>query len=366
MAGAGSNTQSTRRRTIYAKIESTPGTANPPNASSDAILCRSIDVVPLVSETVDRELIRASFGNFAALVVNEQTTVTIEVDFRNSPAATVVPEIDPLIRACAYDGIFRGASDAIRYESTGSGSDTVYTLPSAEAGSDQAITYKPTSGARVAKGASAPDLANAPSPGFCSCTIDVYADSKRHRMVGCMGTMDFVLDSSGIPTMTFTMTGTYAEPTDENRPSGTAGNRLPVPLIVNNDNTALTFPNTINPRMYNFNFTTGNEVVRAPVVGAATETRITDRRSSGSLEIQSSSVTANNPWPLFGKGTSVDLAIRHGPATGKRIDINAPRCTLEPPTYGDRDNIETLVIPIRVVPSTVGNDELTLTYRGKT
>lgn len=362
MAGADLVGKSVRRRTAFARIESVTGVPETNFTSEDGILCKTIDVTPLESNTVAREFIRDSFGGFSELIVSRASSVAIEVDLRdaiNTPATNVIPEIDTFWRMCGMDRVILDSDNAPKYVASGGN----FILAPTPADSDKGVLYRPTSGLRTVT-TEPTSLANAPSPGLCTGTIQVYADGKLHQISGAMGTFVINMNVSELPSVTFTFTGDYREPTDTARPSGDAGKRLPVPLVVSNDNTVLTFPPSLNPRMYNFSFDAGNEITRPAVVGAGISTRLVDRRSSGSIEVQSSAVEANNPWRLMGTGqTSVIKILHRNPAAPARtLEIDLPRCAYGAGTYGDQDSVETIVIPLQMIASDSGNDELLLRY----
>ena len=359
MAGA-DTTKRVNRRIVYAKIESTPGTAEA-LAIENAIIAREIDLTPLEASTVERTLIRDFYGSDVALLSDRQVSATITCEMRGNTGTRVSPDYDPLLRACAFDGYLFDSSNAVKLEMTGTGANTIYTIDPDEEDTDTRIAYRPTSGVRVATGTARPaTLPAQPSAGLCSCTIEVYYDGKRHRIVGAMGTLDINMVAGDIPTMTFTMQGNYVVPADADSYGG--GNILPVPLIVNNENTALTLASTFNPKMYNFSFACGNNVSRQLLVGTPNETIITDRAATGSIEVQSTTIAQSNPFAQVGSGASQSIEIRHGPSTGRRIGLTVPNATIESISYGDNDGIETVVTPLRIIPSNTGNDEIQIDY----
>ena len=360
MAGADLTGKSVRRRTVYAKIETPSGTPATGISSEDAILAKSIDVTPLESNTVAREFIRDSFGGFSEIIVARQSSVTIEVDFRDPLTGNIIPEIDTLFRMCGMDRYHLTDPTTPRYV-TESGA---IILPTEVDAADKGVAYRPTSGLReVAAGDTPNGFIDSPSPGFCTGTIRVFADGKVHEISGAMGTFTLNMSVAELPSVTFTFTGNYLKPTDLARPAGNAGNRLPVPLVVSNDNTRLMFPDTLNNKMYNFSYDAGNEITRPAVVGTGISTRLVNRTSTGSIEVQSSAVSQNDPWAIMGTGTTQALTIRHqGSIANPYIDVALPRCAFGAGTYGDQDSIETLVIPLQMIASDEGNDEIQITY----
>ena len=61
----------TRKQLLLVKTESTYGTDSSP-AGTDALLVRSIDVTPLESDVVSRDLIRPYLGNSEQLLARQQ------------------------------------------------------------------------------------------------------------------------------------------------------------------------------------------------------------------------------------------------------------------------------------------------------
>ena len=88
----------TRKRLLRAKIESTYGT-DPTPAGTDAVLVRSLEVTPLQSDVVERELIRPYFGNFEQLLANQHVEITFEVELAGSGTAGTAPKWGPIFRA---------------------------------------------------------------------------------------------------------------------------------------------------------------------------------------------------------------------------------------------------------------------------
>ena len=71
----------TRKRLLLAKTEATYGTDSTPTGAANAILVRNLEIVPLQSDIVQRELIRPYLGNYEQLLAQTRVQVTFEVEF---------------------------------------------------------------------------------------------------------------------------------------------------------------------------------------------------------------------------------------------------------------------------------------------
>jgi hypothetical protein len=79
--------QLTRKRLLLAKTEATYGTDPVPTGAANAILVRNLDITPLQSDIVQRELIRPYLGNYEQLLAQTRVQVTFEVELAGSGAA---------------------------------------------------------------------------------------------------------------------------------------------------------------------------------------------------------------------------------------------------------------------------------------
>jgi hypothetical protein len=52
----------------------------------------------------------------------------------------------------------------------------------------------------------------------------------------------------------------------------------------------------------------------------------------------------------------------HGTTAGNRVTLTAGQCDISNPTYGDQDGVQMLNIPYVAVPTTAGNDEVSLAF----
>ena len=90
-----------RKKVILGKIESVYGTDPTPAGSTDAILCRNVEITPLQGETETRDLVRSNIGAQQVIHVGTHVGITFEVEMAGAGAAGTAPAYGPLLRACA-------------------------------------------------------------------------------------------------------------------------------------------------------------------------------------------------------------------------------------------------------------------------
>jgi hypothetical protein len=179
-----------RKRLILAKIESTYATDSTPDGTF-AILVRNLEITPLESETVSRDLIRPYLGASDQLLAQTRVSITFEVEMAGSGAAGTAPAYGPLLKACGL-------------------SETIVTSTS--------VTYAPVSSA------------------FSSASIYMNNDGILHKITGARGTFVLNGEVGQIPTISFTFTGIYNAPTSTAAPTPTYSNQA-TPVIFKEGNT---------------------------------------------------------------------------------------------------------------------------------
>ena len=149
----------TRRRLILAKAESVYGTDSVPTGASNAILVRNLEIQPLLSENVSRDLVRPYMGQADQLLAQTRVEVSFEVELAGSGTAGTAPAYGPILKACGL-------------------SETIVASTS--------VTYAPV------------------STSFSSVSIYYHEDGIRHRLTGCRGTFEISAEVGQIPRIAFT------------------------------------------------------------------------------------------------------------------------------------------------------------------
>lgn len=305
----------TRKRLILVKKEATYGTDSSP-VGSDALLVRNLDITPIEADLVSRDLIRPYLGNSPSLISNSRVSVTFQVELAGSGTLGTAPRYGAVLQAC-------GMSETI--------------APSTS------VTYAPVSAL------------------FSSATIYFNNDGVLHKATGCRGTFTINATVGQIPTIDFTMTGVYNAPTDTAAPSVTYADQAS-PLIFKEGNTSAFQFFSYAGCLQSVTFDIANSIVYRELVNCTKEVLITDRRPSGTVMIEAPALSVKDYFNIAQTETTGNLTFLHGTTAGSRITFNAAQCDVSNPSYADQDGVQMLNIPYIAVPTTAGNNEVSLVY----
>ena len=304
-------------KTILVKAESSYSTDPTPTGAANSVQVTELELTPLESDEVEREVLRATLGNFDKLHANRRASVSFTCELAgNSGGAGTEPRFGPALLACGM-GV-----------STVSNTSNTYTCVSSS---------------------------------FPSCTIWVNYDGVNQKLVGCRGTWSIEASVSEIPKITFEMTGLYAAPTDTALPTCTYAAKTPV--IFKKDNVTAFEIFGYAGALESWSLDLNNDIVYRELVGggASKEVLLTNRAPSGSLTVEAVALSAHNFFSdSTGSSTGSNKFI-HGTASGNKIEVSCPYTDLGAPSYGESDNITMLELPYSALPSS-GNDEISLKF----
>jgi hypothetical protein len=287
--------------------------ANP--AGTDAVLVRNLEITPLDSDVVSRDLIRPYMGNSDQLLSQTRVRVTCEVELAGSGTAGTAPKFDPLLQAC------------------GMALTTVASTSN---------TYAPVSSA------------------FSSCTIVYNIDGVQHLLTGCRGTWSMNCQLGQIPTLSFEMTGIYNSPTDTAQSAVTYV--AATPLIFKEGNTSSFSLFSYSGCLSNVSFQMANQVIYRELIGCTKEVLITDRRPAGEVQIEAPTIATKDYFTLALGTTTGNLGFTHGTVAGNRAVFSSPQTDITNVTYADMDGVHMLNIPYVATPTTAGNNEFSLLF----
>jgi len=305
----------TRKRLILAKAEATYGTDSTP-AGADAVLVRNLDITPLEADTVSRDLIRPYLGNSEQLLANTRVGITFEVELAGSGTAGTAPRFGALLKACGF-------------------SETVVATTS--------VTYAPVSSS------------------FSSATIYFNNDGVLHKATGCRGTFTMTCNLNEIPVISFTMTGIYNAPTDTVAPATTYTNQA-TPLIFKEGNTSNFSLLSYAGCLMNVSFDVANEVVHRELIGCTRQVLITNRAPAGEVVIEAPTIAQKDYFTVANNNTTGSLTFTHGTTAGNIVAFTAQKVDLTNPSYSDSDGIQMLNLPYVAIPTSAGNDEVSLVF----
>ena len=306
----------TRKRLILLETESTYGT-DPIPTGVDAVLVRDLNITPLQSDVVSRDLVRPYLGASEQLLANTRVECTFSVELAGSGTAGTAPRYGKALLACGM-------------------SETIVASTS--------VTYAPVSAS------------------FGSCTIYYNIDGVLHKVTGARGTFTINGAVGEIPTIDFTFTGIYNTPTDTALPSVTYGDQA-TPVVFKNGNTTGFELLSYAGCLQSVSFDVGNTLVYRELVGCTKQVLLTDRASTGSVTLEAVTMATKNYFTAaLTDGTLGNLLFQHGQTAGNIIDFVSTRVDIGDVSYSDQDGIHMLNIPYTCVPSTSGNDEFSLVY----
>jgi len=308
-----------RVRSILAKTESSYGSDSTPTGSANAIQVSALEINPAESEVLSRDLIRSYLGNSPQLIANTRVSVTFTVEYSGSGAAGTAPKYGPLLEACGFG-------------------ETIV--------SSTSVTYAPIS--------TTPE----------SVTIYVDSDGIRHKVTGARGSFTLSLNANQIPVYNFTMTGQYVAPTDTASPALTFNNQADPEIFNDTNTTAFTLFSATGLALQSAEIDLGNEVVYRELVNSSKEVIVVDRAATANFVVEAPALSVKDFFALSVAGTAGNLSIVHGATAGNIITLTSPATglSLGNPTYSEDQGIVMLNIPTTMVPSSSGNDEITLAY----
>lgn len=303
----------TRRRTILAKIESTYGTDPTPTGSSNAILVRNLNITPLNAETASRDLVRAYMGASESLIATKNVAIDFEVEMAGSGAAGTAPAYGPLLRAC---GLAETVTSGVK------------------------VAYAPV------------------STSFESVTLYFNVDGVLHKITGARGNVEARITSGQIPVFAFTFTGLYNAPTDASLPTVDYTGFV-TPLASNNTNTTgfsfFSHAGVLESLTLNLN----NAVNFRSLIGSES-VLITDRQAGGTVVFEAPTIATKDFFASALASTLGSLEVVQGTTAGNRVKLASTRVDIVNPTYQDNNGVHMLSVPYVLVPSSTGNDELTI------
>lgn len=308
-----------RLRAIGVKLEGTYGVDSIPTGAANAVLCRALKASPLKQETVDRSLVGRPFlGGFEKLPTKSMVQFDIELEMVGFGAAGPVSPTagyDALLRLC---GMSRTISSGI------------------------SVTY------------------NLASLNLESATIYFWQDGTLHKALGCRGNVAFSMNLNQVPVYKLTIWGLYGGVTDVALPAVSLSG-YQTPYVVNAANTtALNVHGYTGAALRNLEINLNNKLVHRNLVNTTEEIKLTDRVTGGSLQIEATQVADKDWWAAVAGATLGAFSITHGPA-GKRVKLDSSRMQIVAPDFADEDDVVEMPLQLNFIPSTAGNDELTLT-----
>jgi hypothetical protein len=279
----------------------------------------SVDITPIESDTIQADAMQGFLGNSTrgTVLANKRVSVSFSTELSGSGAAGTAPGYGPLLKSC-------GLSETVA--------------------SSTSVTYAPVSAS------------------FSSCTIYCFYDLTRHKITGARGTVTFNLVAGQIASADFQFIGIYNAP-DSTDMSGTwtLANQA-AGLEVNDTNiTTATFHGVASQRLESFDLALNNEVVYKETVSSK-QSLIVNRAPGGTAVIEALDTTTTD---YFAKASAVATGATDvilGASAGNIVRLKADQTDITGVSYGDTNGVRSLNIPYLALPTTAGNNEISLIY----
>ena len=381
----------TRKRLILAKTEATYGTDSSP-AGTDAILVKELEITPIEADVVSRDLIRPYLGNSDQLLANTRVSITFQVELAGSGTPATAPRFSSLLKACgmaetttaaAITGTAQaGAAGSITLAAAASATDDIYNgmiititggtgsggvgvitdyVGSTKVATVQKSTATFTPGASSTYSIAANVGYKPVSASFDSASIYFNNDGVLHVITGARGTFVLNAEVGEIPTIEFTMLGIYNAPTDTAAPATTYTNQA-TPLIFKAGNTTAFSILGYSGCLMSLELDMANETVYRELVGCDKSVIITNRAVEGTCMIEAPTIAQKDFFTIANDDTTGILTMLHGTTAGNRVTLLAPKVDIGNPSYEDSDGIQMLSLPFAAIPTSAGNDEVSLTF----
>lgn len=299
---------------ILAKIETTYGIDPVPTPGANAILVSNLTVSPVIEKN-ERNPLSASLSPF---LPGKPRIGLIEVKFatelKGSGAATTPPEVGPLLCASAL-------------------SETI-------GGSD--VTYQPI------------------STNLKSITIYAYLDGELHRVTGCLGTLELLLEAGKTGVINFSFKGLGPVPIDAAILSGAAYDDTKAPVV---ESIAFSIGG-YSPVASKFQLALNNNLTTRDSfngAGGYAGVGITGRKTAGSFDPEAVTRATNDFWQIMADVSPGSLTATIGSVAGNRIVLTAPDVVYDSIAWGDRNGIRIYDIPLSFNRN-IGDDEIVIKF----
>ena len=299
---------------LLVKVESTYATDSNPDATSNAILCKDVEISPLEAEVLERGLVKPYLGADESIISGEHVKISFKVELQGSGTAGSAPALGPLLRAAGF-------------------SETI------------------TESTRVEY-----DLASNDTE---SATMYFFMGKTLHGMTGVRGSVKAMIEK-GIPYLEFNFIGLWAAPTSVSIPTPNWSNwKKPTPTGAGRtSNYSL---NGFSGIPYGLSLDVGQDVKFIETL-ITQSVDITNRRATGTISLQAPELSLHDYFTDAKNSSTGALAIQLGQTAGLICKVSCPKVQVANPKYGDHEGTVSLEMDLILIPTSAGNDEIKFTF----
>lgn len=302
-----------RQMAILAAVETTAGTFAMP-AAADALEVADVSITPTDGQTDEYNIVRPYMGAVEEVLTTRFRKAAFKVGLAGVGVAGAMPGYAKLLRGCGLSA-------------------------TAVAGPPAKTVFAPVGDA------------------FESLSIYAVVGKNVYKMPGTAGNVKLRGAAAKLPWMEFEFTGAWnAVEVVGSMPVTAPAFQLPLP--VNAANTRVRLGGASDYwECTAFDVDLGNVVTKQDMT-EVDNTEITDRKASASITIRNTLATTRDWDALI--GAKLTLEILHGQGATNKVKVAAPAAQVGKPSFGEQDGRQTITLPLRLLPTGAGNNELSI------
>lgn len=311
--------KNSEKRLLLYKIETTEGTDSAPVVGTDAILTRGLDAKGWDGDKGVRQLDGLHAGARPSYYKQIRKPVRWEVEIAGSGAtATTVPAWMKLNRICGFDAGVAGASSVVQ----------------------------------------TPIFSGVPS-----ATLYPFYDNLLVSATGARSNLSLTFEDDEIPFFAYDAVGfPPAGLVSEAVPGAPTLGAFAAPVLVNTANTTFMLGG-FSPGLRRLTLNAGAQIDPRSLTGQLDKAMFRNREMTGTALIEFPDLGSKNYFTNVLARSTQPLQIVHGTAAGNIVQVDAPRCEIDLPDMPDEQGVLMLSVPLRLLPTAAGNDELTITSK---
>lgn len=301
-------------KTLLAKIETTYGVDPTPTGAANAILATNVSFSPMEGTDVARNLERQWFATGPTIAAGLYATISFSVEMVASGTLGTAPGWGPLIRACAAAEVITATTK---------------------------VEYTPITSSLE------------------SVALYFDLDGTLQKMLGTRGTWEASLSASGIPQLTFTMTGLFSAAAEAAKPTVNYAT-FQAPQVASNQNTPAFTVGGTSFILRDYKFERGAQVEPRLLIGQES-IQITGVNEKLSVTVEAVPVSTYHPQTVAQAGTLQAIVLQHGTVNGRKVRVDLPYSVQQ--RQGSPNQQQGIVEwPLTFIPQpSAGNDQWKIT-----
>ena len=310
--------KSAEKKLLLFKIEGTEGVDAAP-AAADAIITVGLDASGLEGDEKERKIDGQYFGARPTIHGQIRKPVSFGVELAGSGGlATAVPAFMKIMRICGFDAGVAGASSVVQ----------------------------------------SPISANVPS-----ATLWPFYDNLKVVALGARANWTLTIEDDEIPMLNFTAMGfPPAGIVSEAGPGAPTFTWQAVPLVASTANTTFSLGG-YSPALRRLTLNGGVSIEPRSLVGPTDKAMFRNRVITGEALIEFPDLGTKNYYTNLVNRTTQVMQLVHGTATGNIVQVDGARAEIGLITTPEDQGQLMASVPLRLLPTAAGNDELTFTSK---